>query len=185
LTKDIEWQKHIAYRWEPEAIKDVMSQLPGIWLQPPDGQSEYRIGYFIDTAEAPRIREIKKHLRQNKVHANVIIAYNRYLDIVPVRASKGKALRFFADKWGFSIDRILVVGASGSDEDMLRGNTLGVVVGNHTPELNKLKDRYRIYFAKNYYAWGIIEGIEYYDFMGDIRIPEPQVNNSISKGRAS
>ncbi|MGB9440450.1 MAG: HAD family hydrolase [Desulfobacterales bacterium] len=33
----------------------------------------------------------------------------------------------------------MVCGDSGNDEEMLRGEPLGVVVGNYSPELKKLK----------------------------------------------
>jgi sucrose-phosphate synthase len=55
---------------------------------------------------------------------------------------------------------------------MLSGETLGVVVGNHTPELESIRDRPLVYFAKKEYAWGVLEGIEHYDFFDRIRIPE-------------
>ena len=71
-------------------------------------------------------------------------------------------------KWGLSLDRILVVGDSGNDEEMLLGDTLGVVVGNHSPELDKLKGKPRIYFAEGKYAKGIIEGLEHYNFFNEI-----------------
>lgn len=67
-------------------------------------------------------------------------------------------------KWSIPVEHILVVGDSGNDEETLSGNTLGVVVGNHSEELEKLRGRERIYFAEGRYAWGILEGIEHYDF---------------------
>jgi len=90
-----------------------------------------------------------------------------------MRASKGAALRYFADKWGIPVERILVAGDSGNDEEMLSGETLGVVVGNHSEELERLRDRERIYFANGCHAWGIIEGINHYDFLGTVRVPLP------------
>jgi sucrose-phosphate synthase len=51
---------------------------------------------------------------------------------------------------------------------MLRGNTLGVVVGNYSPELRRLKGLPRVYFAEGQYAWGILEGMEHYDFLGQL-----------------
>jgi sucrose-phosphate synthase len=65
-----------------------------------------------------------------------------------------------------------VAGDSGNDEEMLTGNTLGVVVGNYDPDLEKLRGNPRIYFAQGHHAWGIIEGIEQYNFLGQIRIPD-------------
>jgi sucrose-phosphate synthase len=52
---------------------------------------------------------------------------------------------------------------------MLSGDTLGVVVGNHTSELDRLEGRPRVYFAEASHAKGILEGIDWYDFFGDIR----------------
>jgi sucrose-phosphate synthase len=57
---------------------------------------------------------------------------------------------------------------------MLRGNTLGVVIGNHSAELDRLQGEPRIYFAGGEHARGALEGIEYYDFLGEFRIPEDE-----------
>ena len=86
---------------------------------------------------------------------------------LPVRASKGFALRWVANRWDIPLERILVAGGSGADEDMMRGNTLAVVVANrHEEELSQLTDAERIYFAEASYAAGILEAIEHYDFYG-------------------
>jgi sucrose-phosphate synthase len=66
----------------------------------------------------------------------------------------------------------LVAGDSGNDADMLKGETLGVVVKNHTPELDPLRGQPRIHFSERGHAWGILDGIDHYDFFGSIRIPE-------------
>jgi sucrose-phosphate synthase len=47
-----------------------------------------------------------------------------------------------------------------------------VVVGNHSPELTKLKGKSRIFFANGNYANGILEGLNHYNFLSDITIPE-------------
>ena len=82
------------------------------------------------------------------------------------------AIRFLAMKWDIPFEQILVAGDSGNDEEMLTGNTPAVVVGNHSPELEHLKGMPLIYFAEGHNAQGIIEAIEYFDFLGNIRIPE-------------
>lgn len=84
--------------------------------------------------------------------------------MLPVRASKGLAVRYLAYKWGLPLQSFLIAGDSGNDEEMLVGDTLGVVVGNHSPELESLRDREQIYFAKNTYALGILEGMKHYHF---------------------
>src|SRR3990172_6425464 len=64
LVEDIGWQRHIDYRWATEAIKEALKDIPGLWLQPPEGQRKHKISYFIDPKVAPSIREIRRHLRK-------------------------------------------------------------------------------------------------------------------------
>ena len=170
LIEDSGWHRHIDYRWKPDAIREAMRDLPGIRLQPKEDQREYKISYFIDPIKAPMMREIVRHLRKLDLNVNAIYSHQAYLDLLPVRASKGAALRYLADKWDIAIDRTLVAGDSGNDVEMLNGDTLGVVVGNHSPELERLRDTDRIFFAEGHFAWGILQGMEHYDFLNSIGI---------------
>jgi len=163
------YQQHLDYRWEPRAVREAMQELPGIRMQGAAEQRQYKISYFMDPDKAPSVKEITGRLRQRHLHANVVFSHGMYLDVLPMRASKGSAIRYLADKWGIPVDSILVAGDSGNDEEMLSGNTLGVVVGNHSAELEVLRDRERIYFAEGHHAWGILEGIGYYDFFGSLQ----------------
>jgi sucrose-phosphate synthase len=95
----------------------------------------------------------------------LIYSHDKYVDILPYRASKGKALRYLSYKWEIPLNNFLVCGDSGNDEEMLRGETLGAVVGNYSPELAKLKGQRKIYFAKQKYAHGILEAIQHYKFI--------------------
>jgi len=63
------------------------------------------------------------------------------------------------------LGNFLVCGYSGNDEEMLRGEPMGVVVGNYSTELKNLKRIRGIYFAKQKYSGGIIEGIQRYRFI--------------------
>jgi sucrose-phosphate synthase len=173
-VEDPAWQRHIGYRWEPGALREAMQGLPGLRLQPKDEQRPHKISFYVDPVKAPRVREIVRHLRKLDLHAKVIYSHQAFLDVLPIRASKGLAVRYLAAKWGLAAEQLLVAGDSGNDEEMLSGNTLGVVVGNHSQELARLRGRPRIYFAKAPYAWGILEGMDYYDFLGRIRIPEEE-----------
>mgnify|MGYP000096069912 CR=1 FL=1 len=169
LVEDVGYTHHISHRWRPEAIKEIMLDLTGLKFQPKHGQDTHKISFFVDPGRAPRPREIGRLLRRANLSANLIYSHSAYLDVLPIRASKGSALRYFAGKWGIPIERFLVAGDSGNDEEMLSGNTLGVVVGNYSHELNKLKGQPNIYFAKGDHAWGIIEALERYNFLGEIR----------------
>lgn len=171
LVMDDNWNRHLNHRWHKGEIHRLLHKLPGLKLQPATEQREYKLSFYIDPDKAPSRREIVSLLRQNDIHANVIYSHGQFLDLLPLRASKGRAMRFIGDRWGINPDHILVAGDSGNDEEMLRGNTLAVVVGNYSSELKTLRDMPRVYFAQGQYAYGVLEGIAYYDFFGDIAIP--------------
>ncbi len=171
IVEDNAWRKNLDYRWEPKALRKAMRELPGVKLAHKDEQREHKISYILDPDKAPTVREIKRHLRHHDLHAKAILSQRTNLDLLPIRASKGLAIRYLSIKWGIPLDRILVIGDSGNDEEMLLGSTLGVVVANHSPELDKLRDKPRIYFSETGFADGIIEGIEYYNFLDKIHIP--------------
>ncbi len=165
LTRDTAWTNHIDYLWNPRSVMRTLADVPGLKLQAKSEQSKFKIGYYIDPEKAPSIDEINRLLHQNELTVNVFLSFGLFLDIIPVRASKGYALRWFADQWEIPLEHILAAGGSGADEDMMRGNTLAVVVANrHNEELSELTDVDRVYFSKAPFAAGIIEAIEHYDF---------------------
>ncbi len=166
LTADTGWSRHIDHYWNPKAVRRILSEVPGLELQPRNEQSRFKISYYINPALAPDTDEINGLLHRNEEAVNVIYSFGQFLDIVPVRASKGFALRWFADQWDISLDHVLAVGGSGADEDMMRGNTQAVVVSNrHHEELSELTDVERIYYARQPYAAGILEAIKHYGFL--------------------
>ena len=150
----------------PRAINRILADLPGIKPQPKSELSRFKLSYYIDPTHAPDMDEINRLLHQNEQTANTYLSFGQFLDIVPVRASKGFALRWCADQWDIPLENILVAGGSGADEDMMRGNTMAVVVANrHHEELSGLEDYQNIYFAEKPCSAGILEAIEHYHFL--------------------
>ena len=172
LTEDNHWADHIDHHWNPLRVRRVIEQLPGIKQQPKNDQSRFKLSFYYDAQVAPSFDDIVTLIRQNDLTANVIISFGQFLDIIPSRASKGQALRYVAQRLDIPLEHILVAGGSGADEDMMRGNTLAVVVGNrHHEELSKLTDQESIYFANQPYAMGILEAIDHYDFFNTCEVP--------------
>ena len=175
MAEDISYAQHINYRWQPAAMRDVLDGVPGLSLQPRSEQRNFKLSYYVDPQKAPPLREIYRLLRKQDLHAKLIFSHEAFLDFLPVRASKGLAIRYLAMRWNIPTEHLLVAGDSGNDEEMLNGNTLGVVVGNYSPELEHLRGVPRVYFAAAQYAWGILEGIDHYDFFGEITLPAEHV----------
>jgi sucrose-phosphate synthase len=177
LTADYAWARHIDHLWNRRAVMRILADLPGISLQAKSEQSRFKISYYIDPAHAPGRDEIISLLHQREQAVTVSLSFGQFLDVTPVRASKGFALRWFADQWGIPLEHILVAGGSGADEDMMRGNTMAVVVANrHHEELSALMETEHIYFAKQPYAAGIIEAIAHYGFFKNCTVAASSVD---------
>ena len=165
---DSGWDAHLSHRWDRNRIKAVLDNIPFLEYQEEETQRKFKISYFMDPGK-DRIARIHDALIQNKCSYNLIYSHEQYLDILPYRASKGKAIRFLSYKWEIPLENMLVSGDSGNDEEMLRGEPLGVVVGNYSGELDHLREGRNIYFAEKPCSAGILEGLEYYQFLQRIR----------------
>lgn len=173
LTEDAYWADHIDHDWNPQRVQRILADIPGLTLQPKKELSYFKISYFYDSKNAPPLDEIIALIRQKELTTNVFFTEGKLIDIVPSRASKGQALRYIAQRLDIPLDHVLAAGGSGADEDMMRGNTLAVVVGNrHQEDLSELEDHERIYFADQSHAGGILEAIDYYDFLNSCKAPE-------------
>jgi sucrose-phosphate synthase len=158
------WHAHLDNQWERNKIVKLLSDFKHLEYQEEINQREFKISYY--TSEIPGyVDKVKNVLIRNKLKANVIFSHGQYLDVLPYRASKGKAIRYLAYRWNIPFENILVAGDSGNDIEMLKGELLGVVVANYSKELEVLRRQKRIYFAKRKYAAGIIDGIEHYNFL--------------------
>ncbi len=178
LTQDTAWTRHIEKQWTPQVVVRILNGLPGLLRQPKLEQSRFKLSYYIDPEKSPCLDEINQMLHQEEQVVTTIISFGQFLDIMPIRASKGQALRYMAARWDIPLEHILVAGGSGADEDMMRGNTLAVVVGNrHHEELSQLEETEGIYFAESPGAAGILEAMEYYDFLGECRAPAVEVED--------
>lgn len=165
LIVDKSWCDHIDYLWNRRAIMQLLGELPGLTLQSKEELSVYKISYFYDAAIAPSLEEIRQLLHKNEQTVNTIISFGQFLDILPIRASKGYAVRWLSQQWNIPLEQVLTAGGSGADEDMMRGNTLSVVVANrHHEELSNLVEIEPIYFSEKRYAAGILDGLAHYRF---------------------
>lgn len=165
LRMDKGWQQHISHRWKPEAIKDALSKFEWLVFQEAEGQRSHKISYYLNN-EDDRLAKIYAELEDQKLRCKVIFSHNQFLDILPHRASKGKAVNYLQYKYEFLPRYVMVAGDSGNDTDMLVGKNRGLIVGNHSEELEYLKSSPRIYFSEGEFAAGVIEGLRHYGLIG-------------------
>ncbi len=171
-VEDPTWLKQIDYYWEPDRIITALEGMEGLVPLHDEPLTPFRLRFRLTEEATLTLPGIRRALRTAGLRVTATLDHGRDLDITPVRASPGLAIRFLAHKWSLSPDHVLVAGDSGNDADMLAGEMLGVVVGNYTPELEVLREHPRIFFSSKNHAWGILDGIQHYEFFGSIRIPK-------------
>jgi len=160
----IGWETHISCQWNREKIYDVLKELDFLTYQEDESQRPFKVSYYLEP-NPDHLAKVQELLVRNKCKHNLIYSHDRFLDILPYRASKGKAIRYLSYQLNVSLNHFFVCGDSGNDEEMLRGEPRAIVVGNYSSELEPLKESRHVYFADRPCAGGIIEGLNHYNFI--------------------
>jgi sucrose-phosphate synthase len=158
------WQRHISHKWRPEQIKSALACLEFLNFQQAEGQRGHKISYYMED-NLDYLAEVHRKLQEGKLNCQVIYSHGQFLDILPRRASKGKAIKYLKYKYEFPSSKVMVAGDSGNDEDMIKGNNNGLIVGNHSDELEKLRGKPRVFFSRKNHSAGIIDGLVHYGFI--------------------
>ena len=164
ISLDKGWQMHLAHQWKPHLINKALAKHEFLNPQEPETQRRFKISYYMED-DPDLLAQVHRTLQAQRLRYNMIFSNGQFLDILPYRASKGKAIRYLSYKWELPMADILVCGDSGNDEDMLRGDACGLVVANYSEELEPLRGRRRIYFSDRPYAAGVIDGLHFYNFL--------------------
>lgn len=158
------WESHISYLWKRDEIETLLVDFPKLTLQEKEAQREFKLSYYVDRDFTEEdLNSIYKLLSGNKLRAKLLLTENRFLDILPFRASKGNAIRFLSNKWKTPVEKFITAGNSGNDIDMLKGRVKGIVVANHSPEMISLKNSRNIYFAQKDLSEGVLEGVTFHE----------------------
>ena len=170
VAPDKGWASRLRSKWRPDRIREALDRCPFLELQPEDHtQREFKISYHLDASVDPdeAIAGVHEALAAARAAYSMVFSHGVFVDILPHRASKGKAIRYLSGKWNIPLERIATAGDSGKDYDMLIGQTAGIVVGNYTPDLEGLRQTKsnRVYFASRPCAAGIIEGLAHYNLV--------------------
>jgi sucrose-phosphate synthase len=164
FSPDKGWENHIAYQWKRDQLEKLLTGLPKLTLQEKAAQQDFKLSYYVDKSFTQEdLNSIYKFLFDNKLRAKILLTENKFLDVLPFRASKGNAVRFLSNKWRTPVEKFVTAGNSGNDIDMLKGKVKGIVVANYSPELDALKESRDIYFAKKDLSEGVLEGISFYE----------------------
>lgn len=153
----------------------------GLVMQASSEQRPHKISLELEAdADADvALARLNESLSATGVPYSVIYSSSKDVDVLPLGASKGAALRSLIGEWSAAglddgdvrriAERVMVAGDSGNDTEMMAVDGVRVCcVGNAKPELLRWLDDHccaRMYQAKGHCADGILEALRHFGFM--------------------
>ncbi|WP_236974725.1 HAD-IIB family hydrolase [Membranihabitans maritimus] len=165
-ANDEDWMDYLDFKWNRDRILKKLSTIHWLELQEEDAQDIYKLSYYYNLADFDE-DIIRSKLGKDFYQITMVNSHQKYIDILPVNASKGNAIRYLCQKWSIPLRNVIACGDSGNDMDMFRKPIKGIIVGNRSRELNYLKEDEYLYLAEGKAAEGIIEGLNHYGFKID------------------
>ncbi|MBM5800302.1 MAG: glycosyl transferase family 1, partial [Cyanobacteria bacterium K_DeepCast_35m_m2_023] len=72
---------------------------------------------------------------------------------------------YVALRWTLPLGSMLIEASQQGDAELLQGLALGVVPGDHDPDLDRLRQQSRVFFSSRPQAWGLLEGLRHHRFL--------------------
>jgi sucrose-phosphate synthase len=160
---DASWQSYIDVDWDRDEVSCLAERVPGLRLQPPANQGPYKVSFDVEPASF-RVLALQEAAGGLRSKVNVIITQSMFVDAVPERASKGRALRYFCRQSGIDLGQTLACGDSGNDRDLLLIAGRAVVVANYALEIEDLRHTPHVFFSAHPGAAGILDGMARHRF---------------------
>lgn len=159
------YARYISHGWRLERVRQVLEGVTFLRPQPDDAQRPFKLSFFLkEGAPEDPGAALRDRLQAAGASATVIVSRATFVDVLPRRASKGRAIRYLVRKWGLDPADIVVAGDSGNDEGMLRAGYAAIVIGD-ADELQHLRGRRGLYFSQAALADGVAEGLRHHGLM--------------------
>lgn len=177
-SSDREWESYLDEGWDRERAAAVAGRFPELVLQEQSEQRPHKVSYKLFAADPAQASGVVSNLRSSLTAAgldvNVVFSGGQDLDVLPARASKGKALSFLLQQLekgmgGSRPARVLVAGDSGNDIDLFAvAGVEGCLVANAHPELREWCEAQEQEHSKNIFSassdgpGGIVEALYHF-----------------------
>lgn len=167
---DPQWQAIVSQNWDRDLVVATAAHFADLTPQPETEQRPFKASYFLTQAAAIEIvPQLEVLLKERGVEAQLIYSGGVDLDILPVRANKGRAMTFLREHLGVNAERTVACGDSGNDLSMFENREeRGIIVGNAMPELlnwHHANPNSNRYLAQARCAGGILEGLNHFGFL--------------------
>jgi sucrose-6F-phosphate phosphohydrolase len=155
--------------WCIDRIEEIVGSIPGAQSQPTDGvRPPFKSSWFWSRARTEEIKRLQRRLLDAGLDVLVIYSCRYFLDVVPARGGKGRALEWLCQRLGMPTSQVLVAGDTANDSAMfLLEGVRGIVVENALPELLAVISSRRTYVARQAMADGVLEGLDHFGILAD------------------
>jgi len=163
-----------------EVVRDAFERFDDLTLQAPEKQGQFKLSYYCprDTVQsvAERLQIRLDQLGAPYAVTNSLDPYTPHglIDILPSVASKGAALRWWAEHHCVDVQKIVFAGDSGNDLAAMTAGFRSIVVANADPELTRAvrvahasagwEDR--LFVAEAKATSGVLEGCRWFGVVG-------------------
>jgi sucrose-6F-phosphate phosphohydrolase len=142
-----------------EPLNEVMN------LEPEHCQTPWKVAYALTDSMRPRywIERMRELLTTPEQRYQVVASFGYYIDVLPGRANKGKALQFLLEHMGWQDDPTVVNGDSGNDQSMFDEGFRGTLVANGQADLKEYLRGFspdQVFLAEKRFAAGVLEGLQ-------------------------
>lgn len=149
--------------WNLEAVKTILGRIPGIVEQPDQFQNDFKSSWYLQRATRAVLDKLAAELSAAGLKTSIVYSSLRDLDILPLAATKGNALRWLYTRLGIPAEQVLVAGDTGNDSSMfLLPGVHGIVVENAQPELFEAVVEIPVYCSRQIIADGVLDGLRHF-----------------------
>ena len=154
----LDYRQYAEQHWDRSRVFALAEELD---FSPHSSEFQTPLKASFDVPGQWAYSEMVRRLESEGLEAKVIFSGGKNLDLIPVRAGKGNAIRFLGKRLAIDPSCVVAAGDSGNDLEMFVAPTKGIVVANADEDLKRLHDDH-IYHASAAYADGVLEGLRYW-----------------------
>ncbi len=160
---------HAQFRegWDLARVEEIVATFPGVTRQPAEFCQPFKSSWTWSRARRDELEQLRRRLAAAGLQTNVIYSCLHFLDVLPARADKGKALGWLCQRLHIPLADVLVAGDSANDSGMfLLPDVKGIVVANALPELFADVVGRACFVARAALADGVLEGLGHFGVLG-------------------
>ena len=155
-------------------VQRALGSIEGVSLQEKEKQGEFKVSYYTQGRHERYLEPVHASLDSTGAQVSLVASYDPVskrglLDILPAAVAKDHAVHYLQLRTSVDGDGLVYAGDSGNDRAAMLAGYKAIVVGNADDALKReLAERAaaeglvgRIYFARQAYAAGVLEGLRH------------------------